>query len=109
MEQNEDVLMRDYEKCANSGLVREIFDRVSQIISGIGYSNMMFTSYCEEYTKGNRSCEKCISENACNKTMLLYHFCMMKYLLNNTLPENHDAFKILDSMRDIIMRPAQPF
>lgn len=107
MEQNSKTLMKDYEECKNSSVKRVLFDGVSQIMSGIGHNNMMFTSYCEEYTRENKGCKGCISESACGKTMLLFHACMMKYLLKEIVPENHDIFKILDSMRDIIIRPAQ--
>jgi len=106
MKQNEDFLMRDYTKCANNGLARELFDSASQTMSSIGYDNMMFTSFCEEYTKENSSCAKCISENACNKTMLLYRVYIMKYLLDKSLPENHDVFKVLNSIRGILMTPS---
>ena len=105
MKQNEDLLIRDYLECANSGPAREVFDSISQMMSNIGYNNMMFTSFCEEHTKEKRGCTKCISENACGKTILLLHLHTLKCLLNKTLSENHDVFKVLNSMRSILMAP----
>ena len=106
MNQNSKNSMKLYDECENSGIVRDLFDGVSVVMSDIGCSNMMFTSHCKEHSIEHTKCAGCISENACIKAMLLFNFCILKRQLLEAFPDNHDIHKALNSMRGLLMRPA---